>query len=112
MTVQEKRRQLFETMYPLPSGLAFGATGSYVVTSVPALKFAELSRFEYNKLWGCFNETLDAIPTVVTAHGVKMFPERFPEGSTPEPGWDAGYESGYNDGVDGLTKSGLWEVYK
>lgn len=61
MTVQEKRRQLFETLYPLPSGLAFGATGSYVVTSVPALKFAELSRFEYNKLWGCFNTTLDAL---------------------------------------------------
>lgn len=61
MTIQEKRRQLFETLYPLPSGLAFGATGSYVVTSVPALKFAELSRFEYNKLWGCFNTTLDAL---------------------------------------------------
>lgn len=23
--------------------------------------------------------------------------EAFPPGSTPEPGWDAGYESGYND---------------
>lgn len=61
MTTEEKRRELFESLYPPPSGVCFGGSGSYVVFHQPSLLGAELSRREYNQLWGCFNKALDAV---------------------------------------------------
>jgi hypothetical protein len=36
--------------------------------------------------------------------GAVVLPEQFPEESTPELGWDKGYESGYNDALDEVTR--------
>lgn len=37
-----------------------------------------------------------------TLRGV-VLPERFPPESTPEPGWDKGYEDGYNQALDDVA---------